>query len=528
MKKNTARHARFIVAMAIAFCLTGALFAQTPAKTLKFLTQSSPIAPVDPNDKLVWKRYEAKTGIHINWTNYTWDVFGEKRNLKIASGDLPDAIFDAALSDYDILKYAKDGVIIPVESLIDKYMPRLKAIYAKYPQYKAFVTAPDGHIYTFPWIEELGAGKESIHSIDNIPWINTALLKKLGLEVPKTTDELAEVLRAFKKADPKNIPLSFIFNSGGENFRSLLGAFGYGDNWDHTVVTNDGKVLFTMNQPGYKDGIKWFGGLYKEGLVDVEAFTQDWNTYVAKGADQRYGVYFTWDMGNITKFKSGDYSNPDKIVSDYDALPALAGPSGKKNITRTNGFGLDRGRMVITKKAKDLETIARWIDGLYDPLQSAQNNWGTYGDATQPNIFAMNDKGTFLSHLPLGSVSPWELRQKTFVGGPLAILDEYYGKFLTKPDDAAWRLNIIKNVYVKDMQAINNFPRVFYTPADQEKLTNIERVLIEYAQTKQAQWVQKGGVDAEWSAYLKELDKRGLQDWLRIKQTYYDKFVGKK
>ena len=33
---------------------------------------------------------------------------------------------------------------------------------------------------------------------------------------------------------------------------------------------------------------------------DQEAFTQDWNTYVAKGQEQRYGLYFYMDKGNVT------------------------------------------------------------------------------------------------------------------------------------------------------------------------------------------------------------------------------------
>lgn len=39
--------------------------------TLNFITQSSPLAPADPNDKLINKRLEEKTNVHINWKNYT-------------------------------------------------------------------------------------------------------------------------------------------------------------------------------------------------------------------------------------------------------------------------------------------------------------------------------------------------------------------------------------------------------------------------------------------------------------------------
>ena len=178
------------------------------------MTSSSPLAPKDPNEKLIFQRLEKQTGVKIDWRNYTGDVFGEKRNLAIASGELPDAIFNAAFSDYELLKHAKDGVIVPVEDLI-QYMPNLQAVLEKAPQYKSMMTAPDGHMYAFPWIEELGEGKESIHSLDAFPWINMEWLNKLGLAVPKTTEELKQVLIAFKTQDPNGngeadeIPMSF-------------------------------------------------------------------------------------------------------------------------------------------------------------------------------------------------------------------------------------------------------------------------------------------------------------------------------
>ena len=59
-------------------------------------------------------------------------------------------------------------------------------------------TAPDGHIYSFPWIEQLGAGKEAIQAIGNIPYINKKWLDYLKLEVPSTVDELKETLIAFR------------------------------------------------------------------------------------------------------------------------------------------------------------------------------------------------------------------------------------------------------------------------------------------------------------------------------------------
>lgn len=497
--------------------------ADSGKKTLKFMTQSNVLAPADPNEKLIFKRLEEKTGIHIDLINYTNDVFAEKRNLALATGDLPDAIFDAGLSDYDLLKLAKDGTIIPLDDIVKNQMPNFNKVLEQAPQYRAMITAPDGHIYSLPWIEELGEGKESIHSVNNIPWINVEWLDKLGLKMPATTEELKQVLIAFKTKDPNGngkadeIPLSFINDDGGnEDLSFLLGSFGPGFNWDETLVSNDGKVSFAANIDGYKEGVKYFNELYKEGLLDPEFVTQDWNTFVAKGKEQIYGLYFTWDKANVTG-----------LDSKYEPMPALAGPDGTKNVARSNGMGFDRGRMVVTKDNKDLETTAKWMDQLYEPLQSVQNNWGTYGDEAQQNIFELDEGKQMLKHLPLNGTAPGELRAKTSVGGPLAILDSYYGTVTTMPDDAAWRLDILKKVYVPDMKAENIYPRVFFSAEELDRLSSIETDLFPYVLQKRSEWIENGKVDAEWDAYLKELDRLGLQEWLKIKQDGYDRNASK-
>ena len=111
-----------------AYELKDVTFPLEEAVSLKFMTQSSPLAPTDPNEKLIYKRLAEKTGVNIEWKNYTSDSFIEKRNLTVASGDLPDAILDAGYSDYDLQKLGKDGTIIPVEDLIDQYMPNFKKV----------------------------------------------------------------------------------------------------------------------------------------------------------------------------------------------------------------------------------------------------------------------------------------------------------------------------------------------------------------------------------------------------------------
>ncbi|MBE0343214.1 ABC transporter substrate-binding protein, partial [Paenibacillus sp. 28ISP30-2] len=254
--------------------------------------------------------------------------------------------------------------------------------------------------------------------------------------------------------------------------------------------------------------------LYKLNLIDEESFEQDYNTYLAKGQNEKYGLYFQWDKANI----SGDN---DK----YELMNPLAGPSGKVNVTRTNNLGFDRGRMVITSDNKNLELTAKWIDQLYDPIQSVQDNWGTYGDKTQQNIFEYDEASHMLKHLPLKGTAPVELRQKTNIGGPLAILDEYYGKVTTKPDDAVGRLKLMKERLVPYMKADHNFPKVFFSLEDQKQISTLETDLFAYVNRKRAEWIKTGKVEEEWAEYKAELSRLGLDKWLEIKQKGYDRYL---
>ena len=483
------------------------------------------------NERTIFKRLEKQTNVHIDWTCFVADQFADKKNLALAQfGNLPDGLFNAGMNDYDLLRYAKQGIIIPVEHLIDKYMPNLKAIFEKYPEYRTMCTAPDGHIYSFPWIEQLGEGKEAIQAIGNIPYINKKWLDFLGLKVPETTEELEKVLIAFRDhaeelksefdIEGDVIPMSFIINNGDQDPAILINGFGegYGDTGDHFAVTDEGKVIYTTVQEGYKEGIQWLHELVEQKLVDPEAFTQEWSTYVAKGKSHRYGLCFTWDISNIDNYE------------DYVMLPALAGPNGLVNITRQNNSetsGFDRGRCVLTTSCKNTALAAAWIDQMYAPLQSPQNNWGTYGEKDSFNIFEMGtnkDGEKMLKHMDLGNESPVEVREAQSVNGPLAVLNEYYDVYVTQPADAKWRLDNMHETYLEDMHSKYVYPNVFMSIEDTNKVTQYDTDIRKYAEQKKADWILNGGIEKEWDSYLKKMEQYGLSDYLAIKQKYFDKY----
>ena len=501
--------------------------------TITGLTKFPAGTESEPNNRTIFKRLEEETNVHVEWRAISSDQWGDKIQLEMANAKtLPDFIFDAGFGNADLQKYAKNGVIIPLEEYIDKYMPNLCKVFEQVPEYRAMCLDVDGHIWALPWIEQLGYQQTAIQLLDNMPYINTAWLDFLGLDMPATTDEFEAVLKAFKdhaselKAefgiDGDIIPMSCIMNDGGQDPYILINGFGEGygdpDTWKHMVVTDDGKVVCDAQSEGFKKGTEWLHKLYEEGLIDVEAFTQDWSTYVAKGKSGRYGVCFTWDVANVAPSLEGWAPLPMLQADTKCITPDTA--------AYTSGF--DRGRCVVTAAAENPALVCSWLDQMYVPIQSPQNNWGTYGEDDDFDIFEMgtNDKGEpMLHHAPLGDASPVEVREAESVNGPLAILDTYYGEYVTLPDDAAYRLDWIKEIYTPDCHAKYCLPNFFMTQEDTTTDSNLGADIGKCVNEFKSNSVMNGFTDADWDQFQADLQAYKIDEYVALYQKYFDAYL---
>ena len=499
--------------------------------TISGLTKFPAGSESEPNNRTIFKRLEEETNVHVEWRSIQSDQWGDTISLEMSNAStLPDFVFDAGFADTDLLRYARQGAIIPLEDYIDKYMPNLKKVFEEVPEYKTLCTDTEGHIWALPWIEQLGSDKTAIQTVSSMSFINTDWLNFLNLEIPTTIDEFHDVLVAFRdnaaalqkefNISGSVIPMSFIMNDGSQDPMILINGFGEGygdtDRGRHIAVTDDREVIFTATQEGFKDGIAWMHELYTEKLIDPEAFTQDWSTYVAKGKSGRYGVCFSWDVANIA------------TLEGWEPLPVLTADT--RNLTPENDSytsGFDRGRCVVTAAAENPALVCSWLDQMYEPIQSAQNNWGTYGEDDEFDIFEMgkNENGEpMLKHAPLGDASPVEVREAESVNGPLAILDNYYGKYVTLPDDAAYRLKWIEELYTPDMNREYVYPKVFMNSEDSTTISNLTADISKCVNNAKSDWVMNGFSDADWEQYKKDLEGYGLSEYLSIFQKYLDAY----
>jgi putative aldouronate transport system substrate-binding protein len=479
--------------------------------TLSIVSPKAQLAP-EYNEMEIFKRLETDTNVHIEWNNIPDTDYGEKKNLLLASGDLPDAFYASQFSDYELITYGEDGTIIPLEDLIKEYAPNLNKLLEERPDVKAAITAPNGHIYGLPTWEENELGTNPFFHVINTEWLN-----KLNLKFPETLDEYTAALVAFKTLDPNGngkadeVPLSFMHMQWCMDIGGLFGAFGMPDNLEHRIV-RDGKVIFTATQPQYKEALTYFNEKwYKQGLIDPESFTQDAPQYLAKGKtpEPTLGSYVWWEIEEVVGTEQ---------AKNYALVPPLTGPNGDKTIGRGNGGGPGRNAFVITKDNENPEVTMRWIDQQYEPYMAAQIHWGPIG------VIYEKDASGKLVNLPLEEgVSMGEFRQKVAPNGAGVITKDHFKTIVDMEPRAQQRKKDLEQTYEPFMEK-ENYPTIFFEPEELDQINQIEPELMKYVNTQRAKFIVDGVTDAAWDGYVKKVEDMGLSKLMTIYQTALDRY----
>lgn len=469
------------------------------------------------SDSVVKQKMEEVTNIHAQYEDITESAWKEKKGLKMSSKDLPDVMIGMNLfTDADLLTYAAQGLIQPLDELIEKYAPNVKHVLDQDPELKKQITASDGHIYAIPCYDN-----GFVPETSKVLYINKAWLDKLGLDVPADYDELYNVLKAFKERDPNGngkadeIPFSF---SKDEYPSELFLSFGSQDltninDLDAHIEVKDGKVLFSAVQPEYQEAIRYFNKLFSEGLVDQEAFTQDSATFNAKTKaypERQVGLFLSW--------RSTTWKNPAQTEDDYVAISPMKGPNGLQ-LWPTYPKGLfNRGSFVITSACENPEIAMRWADNYVSEENSIQLNLqyqlGEHVKKTEDGkyeILKSFNKDTDANVKNNGEV--W------------LMTPEIVDKFVNVPSHMQEKFELDK-VYADYHEEVSmKYPDVFFTQEEIERLGDLRADIIPYVNGKYASWMMQGGMDAEWDAYLKKLQDMKLDEMLKIYQSAYDRYM---
>lgn len=472
--------------------------------------EKSALAPDYETMELV-QQWEADTGITIDWVNQPAQIYQERKNLMLASDELPDILWNSGLSDSELVTNGGNGTILALEDLIEEHAPNLTAVLEERPDLRAAITASDGHIYALPHVEELG-----LVQYPNFIYINTTWLDELGLEMPTTIDEYETALEAFATQDPNGngqadeIPLSFRTNSFAANPADLIAALGgIPDNNDHRIV-QDGEVIFTAQTDEFRQAVDRLGDWYSRGLIDQESFSQDDTQYLAKGKTDTpiLGSFIWWELREFVG---------DDRMDDYEIVGVLEGVDGRM-ASVSNNAEIGRSAMVITRSNEYPAATMRWADRMFDPVMSAQNNWGPIGVTLEEN------EDGLLVQIPAEGESEGERRQRVAPGGPKITTREHFETVVAPEPRAAERQEIIAELY-EPYAANDPYPPVMLSNDELQRIDIPMADVHTLVTEKFASWIVNDNVDAEWDSYITQLQSLGIDDIMETYQQAYDRFM---
>ena len=488
--------------------------------TLKTLIYADPGTVYDDNEMAKW--LEEKTNVHIEWNIIQDDGEGINVDLIVASGDLPDVML-TYLPTAKQLRYASEGIIIPVDAMFEQFGTYTKQLFSYYPDGRSIITAPDGKIYGLPMLEEC------YHCCwQQKAWINQTWLTNLGLTMPVTTDDFYNVLKSFKTGDPNGngkpdeVPLA-LGDWCGNLDGFVMDAFIYSSDGQNRLTLNGGVVGAAYDQPAYREGLKFLNKLYEEGLIykdsvsGIELEEYPTMTLVENTDAISLGV-------GLNGGPPGDAGNEEagSPTTNYVTIPPLTGPEGYSSAAFYPPFVWSV--KFITKDCANPEVAFKWLDLLASEEVSLWQIFGIEGkdwERAKPGDVGLDGQpGVIRNLLPPdgenGGIEMGYFWPKKIFNGWVADPN--------RPNWIEYRLaqETMKNYEGKQPKEI--LPVLVVDQTDAIEYDELQGTINAYVTESVLAFVRGDmNIDNDWDTYIQKLKTKGLDRYLEITQKTFDR-----
>lgn len=245
------------------------------------------------------------------------DAYDQKVSMSIATGDIPDIM----KVDLTTLKQLVENDMIEdlTESYKDCATDKIKEMYDSYGGRALESATFDGKLMALP--------STQCANVPTMLWIRQDWMDKLGLEAPKTMDDVENILQEFVTKDPgnngagKTIGLVGASNIGGvygglfqmDNILSLYNAFP--GQW----IEEDGKVVFGSTTDNMKKGLEKVSELFKKGLIDPQMAVREGDDVTSLIINGQCGAFFGPWWAPDYPLNDAKKLNPDAQWTPYIA-----------------------------------------------------------------------------------------------------------------------------------------------------------------------------------------------------------------
>lgn len=426
--------------------------------------------------------------------------------LLLAGGEYPD-VFRANWISFPGGPNAaiNDGYIIPMNDVIDQYMPNFKKYLEDHPNTAKMIRTDDGTYYSLPVLNE--SPEPAMGLVIRQDWLD-----KLGLETPKTLEELHTALTRFKTELGCKVPLTFELRWMFQQYGTASLSSSFQTLYPFYIMDN--QVKFGPLEENYKNFLIMMNQWYKEGLIDTDIASIDKNTVQAKFASGEAGA----SIQLLSNVKSCIIANKDTgSVYNVTALPTLAENKGDTPLFSSyNGIYTGDSGFSISTTCKDIETVARWMDYMYSEEGNKVLKYGTEGvtyEMADGQIkytdFVLNNPNEPNPDAVLGYVTK-------NVNWPQVISKDY-----VRPREG-YESDIL-NTWSTDMEQYL-MPAVTFTEEEADYINKNFSNIDTYAREKTTKYILGTEDLAEYDSFIKTLNQYGIEKVIEYRQAAYDRY----
>ncbi len=463
----------------------------------------------DFNEMPAFAAAEPATNVHINWTYV--DEGNSDKITALLTADLPDAFL--YLLGQDNIASAYDSFMDISPYMTDEYVPNMLASYEELGYDMNNQTWEDGSIRCLP----TGCVTNISNDAMGIMMINTEWLDELGMDIPTTTDELYDVLCAFRDNEmggSNTIPLAMCDSFWCGHVINLANAFGIAGNNNGDVYyyyqQKDGVVSPTLDTQGFRDFLEYTNKLVSEGLLDKESFTStsaEYTTKIQSGA-----------VGAFMAYSPYAWFDDEETISKYAVVPCIAadgyefvksGAQGRL-VPKQAGFA-------ITTACSDIERLLDWWDYLSTgdmPYVMAYGEQGGFWD--------VDADGNHYQKTPDGLSDTFTVENYKYTYGLVdgSTLKETLD--IPEDEDSSGYYRIQMTEAVWDYLPTEIMPIHFVSEEKTSERTMIQTELVTYVSAFIANSAVSGIDDSSWDSFVAGLDTYQYYDWIQWWQDYLD------
>lgn len=501
----------------------------------------------DYEDNYLTNLIEESTGVNLEFFFFPSDSTEAKQkfSMMVAGGEeLPDIVC-LGLSDIERYNYGSGGYFIPLNDYMENDAENWNIMMDTWatPEQKANLLRDaysfDGNMYVFPTFYCDPADAVALYMSINQTWLDN-----LGLEVPTTTDELYNVLKAFKEQDANGngdpndeIPMMGHTGWQGDVSTFLMNSFTYyafnGD-FGYQLTAEDGQLSAPFVTDEFREGLRFIRKLVEEGLLSDLSFSQtdaELKSIMQAPDDQDSLV------GVMVGHPSAIFGSGVARVKDYIGIPSLEGPDGVEYAPFNYQGGSNS--IFITCDCENPDEAFRFLDAMQDTELSLSMRFGEkdvhwrYAEG-ESRYSGIGEEYTAVYEQGFNpdEVVPWTTENNIIwhdntlnslppllMGGNLNVpytdeLQEYkLGELCNNTFPARY------NLHPEEMPI-----KVIFNEEETNRINDIQTSIQTYVDESITRFAL-GDMDIEsgWDAYLAELDAMGLSEYLETSQTAYDR-----